>query len=291
VVVTTIPVATSALVATALAARFGAGLVLDYRDPWNGEAPPDDWPAWRVRLETRLEAWCLRRASATIATTPGIAASLRARSGRDVHVVPNCCEPERFDGVEPRRFERPTLVYAGGLYGDRTLEPVLAALARLRDAGHLGPRDLGLHYMGRTPEVAERSAADAGVSEFLSVEGVRPTREALAATLGAAANLSIVGDSHARQVPAKLFEHMAAGRRMLVIAPDPSDARDVVARVPSARCVTRDDGPGLEAALLEIAGAGAAGANAEIPDAFTLETTMAALDRVLRGAAARPAAG
>jgi glycosyltransferase involved in cell wall biosynthesis len=281
-VLATMPSFSNALVGAALAAWHRAPLVLDYRDPWPRDS---SLPRPRRALEARLERACLRRAVRVVATTPGIARELASASGRGVEVVTNACEPERFEDIAPRAFERPTLVYAGGLYGDRTLTPVLDALAALRDAGRLDPERLQLLYMGRTADVAAAQTAARGLEDFVEIEGVRPNRDSLAATLGAACNLTIVGAGHVRQIPAKIFEHLAARRPMLVVAPPGSDTESLLAPIPWARCVGDDDRGAIEQALLQVASGALADATGEIPEALTVEATMDALHRLLVEAA------
>ncbi len=282
VVLTTIPWWSSALAASWIAGRFGAPLVIDYRDPWQVEDAPAEWPAWRRGLERSLENGCLRRSAALVATTPSIAADLAERFSGPIHVITNASDPERYVGVSPRAFDVPSLVYAGGLYSDRNLDPIFEGFARLERAGRITPQDLQLVYMGATSDSAVASAARHGASAFLVDEGARPMQHALAATLGAACNLSIVGASHVRQVPGKLFEHIGARRPLLCIAPEASEAAALLRPVPTAHCVAAGDAEGIDSALLEVSRRASASESAEIPAAFTAEETMAALDRALR---------
>jgi len=290
VILATAPAFSNLIVGRLLAARFGAPLVLDYRDPWNPLERRNDLPRFRVRLEARLEQWCLAGATEIVATTPGIAGEIAAIAGHPVKVVTNACEPERFQCVERRRFDRPTIVYAGGLYGDRKLDPILNAMARLRDAGRLAPEDIRLLYMGRTPEEATEATASRGLQDFVEIHGVQPAREALAATAGATCNLSLVGAAHTRQIPAKIFEHIAAGRPMLAVAPPDSDTRTLLRDIPWARCIAPGDLEGLEQALLGIARGETEPRSTAIPAHLTAEATMRELDDVLR-TASRAGAG
>ena len=146
----------------------------------------------------------------------------------------------------------PILLYAGGLYGSRTLAPVLDAFAALRDRGQLTPDRLTLHYMGRSADAARAQTAARGLEAFVTIEGVRPNRESLAASLGAACNLTLVGEDHVRQIPAKVFEHVAACRPMLVIGPRGSDTEALLEPIPWARCVLHDDAPAVYMANLPL---------------------------------------
>jgi len=287
VVLATAPAFSNLIVGRILATRFRIPLVLDYRDPWNPGERRRDLPSFRRQVEQKLEGWCLARASKIVATTPGIAGEIEELSGRPVRVVTNACEPDRFQHVSPRSFERPTLVYAGGLYGDRKLDPILDAMARLRDRGRLAPEDFRLLYMGRTPGEAAEAADARALQDFMEVHGVQPAHEALAATAGATCNLSLVGAGHTRQIPAKIFEHIAAGRPMLTVAPSDSDTRRLLRDVPWARCVAPEDVEGLEQAILTIGRGNPEPPHTAIPASLTAEATMRELDSVLREACQR----
>ena len=289
VILTTAPAFSNFLVAAALSIRFRAPLVLDYRDPWNPLERRPDLPSWRRRLDAALERWCAARAAEIVVTTPGLAREVGRVTNRPVQVVTNACEPERAQRVVARVFDGPTLVYAGGLYGDRTLDPLLDALSSLRDAGRIGPEQLQILYMGRTSDAARRSSDARGLEAFVRVEGNRPNEEALAATAGASCNLTIVGAEHAQLVPAKIFEHLVAGRPMLVITPPGSDTEDVLRAVPWARCIAPDDGAAMEQALLEVASGDQGSPSARIPEYLTAEATVATLHRILNEARRRGA--
>jgi len=283
VVLATLPPPTAALVAHALARRFGVGLVLDYRDPWLGTQEFGALPAWRQRLETAMERTIVDHGARAVATTRGIAATLQQRYGVEVAYVPNACEPERFANVVPRVFAGPTLVYTGNLYGGRGLEQVFASMARLRAAGAPTPR---LCYLGATSREAQAQAEAAGVLDLVDLEGMRPSAEALAAMRGATANVNVVGAHHARQIPAKAFEQIAARRPILLQTPLPSDTASLLADVPDVQIVEGGDAAAMDAAIAALTTTPVRDAGDAIPALLTVEATMDALEAVLLAAAA-----
>ena len=109
----------------------------------------------------------------------------------------------------------------------------------------------------------------------------------LAATAGAIANVCIVADVHARQIPAKLFEQITAGRPLVLLTPLPSDAADLLQGVSDAVILRHGDEAGLDNALARLASAtrrqprAVAGA---VPAHLTVTATMDALETLLRGA-------
>ncbi len=284
VVLVTIPWATSALVGTAVAARFGVPLVLDYRDPWNASVRRTDMPPARRALEARLEAICLARATELTTVTPGLAREIGAQSGRALHVIPNASEPENFEGMTPRTFDRPTMLYAGGLYGGRTVTPLLESLARLQATGALDGHPLGLMVMGADNAQIARDAEALGIAALVDVLPRQTHATAMAATLGAAANLLLVAPQHKLQVPAKVFDHVAVGRPILALSPAGADVDLVLADHPAARCVRPEDGGAIDRALHDLAHGEWRGSK-QIPEAYTVKATMDKLDEVLRAAA------
>lgn len=282
VVLATLPPPTLALVGHALARRFGVGLVLDYRDPWLGTQGFGELPAWRQGLETAMERAIVDGGARAVATTRGIAAVLQQRYGVDVAYVPNACEPERFASVVPRSFDGPTLVYTGNLYGGRGLEQVFASMARLRAAGRPTPR---LCYLGATSREARAQAEAAGVLDLVDLEGMRPSAEALAAMRGATANVNVVGSHHARQIPAKAFEQIAARRPILLQTPLPSDTASLLMDVPDVHIVEGGDEAAMDAAIAALTTAEIRDAGDSIPSFLTVDATIDALESVLRAAA------
>jgi poly-gamma-glutamate capsule biosynthesis protein CapA/YwtB (metallophosphatase superfamily) len=281
VVLATVPVATAALVATAIGGQFDVPVVLDYRDPWHAAARKRHLPVVRRELETQLETICHQQAAALVTVTPGLVDEIGGQFGRHVHLIPNACEPERLAGIKPRSFSRPTLVYAGALYGGRSVVPVLDSLARLRQAGDLESTPLALLVMGTDNDHIPRDAAARGIGDLVEVLPRQSYTAAMAAALGATANLLIVAPEHKVQVPAKVFEQMGVGRPILGLGPKGADIEHVLAEVSVARWMQPDDGDAIDAALRDLVGGDWRGGK-QAPAAYTVAATMDNLDDLLR---------
>ena len=113
------PPQTALLAGAGLAARLGARLVLDYRDPWAELMSPDGrygherpFPAWERRLHTHVEDRVLQRADLVLGVTPRICTWLRPRTRAEVVLLPNSLD--RLPPNPPPQRESPArLVYAG----------------------------------------------------------------------------------------------------------------------------------------------------------------------------------
>lgn len=274
IVLTSSPWYSNIIAGAAVARLHDRPLLLDYRDPWTDPTREAALPAWRYRLEARLEDLCLAQAAALTATSPSIAAMLRRRVDRPTDVIYNATDPADFVGVTPREFAGPTLLYTGGLYAGRRIEPLLDAMAAIG-----GP--LRLHYMGLSDAPTRAAAIERGMSDRVTIQSNRPRAEACAAMLGARANVCIVAPEHHRQIPGKLLEQLGCGRPVLLLGPPDCDALDIARGIDNVVFADLSDTTAIADALsrlpTNIREIGA-------PPGFSVDDTMAAMDRALRAA-------
>ena len=251
VVLATIPAYTPAVIARIVSAKMGSPLVLDYRDPWT-EAPRRDFgEGWHEGLKDRhrrLEDWCLSRASLVVGVAPGICRFLEARTRAEVLFLPNS-----YDESDPafRRVDAPAgiaagstsgstsdsapgasgpawLVYAGTLAYGRSLDPVFGALARL--APTVGPDRLRFVYAGPDSARVRLDARARGVEPYLEDLGRLGASAAASLAKEAAAMVVVVSEGYEYQYPGKIFDAVASGRPVLLLAPRGADAAELVRR-------------------------------------------------------------
>lgn len=291
-VLATLPPFTAAVVGAALASVHRVPLVLDYRDPWSALVRGTRLPSWRRRLDQALETRCLRRAALVVTTTEGTRKEVHALGAREAVVIPNAADPELLEGVEPASFPRFTIVYAGNLYDTRTAEPVLQALRLLQDEARIPPSGLSLRVLGPGgPEVLAR-ARELRIDDLIEIEPYLPYREAMSQMMGADVLLLIVGASHVHQVPAKIFDYLAARRFVLALAPSGSEAARLMETLRLGVVSDPADIPSLARALAGRFGAGSSGTiPAPAESRFDARTTMNTLDAHLRQTLFRTRAG
>ena len=249
IVLATLPPATNAVAAALVARLRGARLVLDYRDPWSTQEGTAQTPGWRLSVDRCLEKWCVRRASLILTTTDGIRRQQESLDPLRTTVIPNAFDPSDLVGLEPTRFERFTIVYAGTFYSSRTAEPVLRALSLLSEAGRLPSQGLALRVLGVSGEEVSDMAERFGVSDLVEVEPFLPYRVALSRMRAADILLLVVGDTHADMIPAKLFDYLAARRHVLAVAPRGSEAGDMISRLGVGQVVQPEDGRAIADAI------------------------------------------
>jgi glycosyltransferase involved in cell wall biosynthesis len=223
-VLATLPPYTTALIAQRIARRLGAVFALDYRDPWT-EAPRTGWdPALYEHLidrHRRVEDACLRDADVVLATSPTICQWLAPRAGIEPVFAPNS-----FDSHEPFSPTRShTLVYTGSLAYGRSLQPVLTAMARL--AAEPVGRDLKLVYAGTDGARVSAQAAQLGLGDRVRDIGYVASRESDALVRDALAAVVVVTPRYEYMLPGKLFEVVASGTPLLLLAPEGADVATI----------------------------------------------------------------
>lgn len=279
----------SAHLAAGLLARWRrCALVLDYRDPWTSLRDPAAAQGSLERMERRMESWSLRRADAVVATTPTIEASIGTIASVRTAVIPNACDPDTFSTVEPTPFDHFTIVYAGTFYGSRSARPILEAIRRLRDSGRWPAGGARLRVLGGTGAEVAAAAAALGLSDCVEVEEFLPYREALCRVSGADILLLVVGDTHGGMVPAKLFDYLAAGRFILAIAPPGSEAGAILRETRAGAEFEPGDVEGIASCIADrIERRHEPWPAPVVPARFTVASTTAALDALLRDVIAR----
>ncbi|MDP3498319.1 MAG: Glycosyltransferase involved in cell wall bisynthesis [Candidatus Nitrotoga sp. LAW] len=203
------------------ARRYGARLVLEYRDEWT--QTPFDFVKWGNN-DQRWEERCLRQADLVIFTTESQRQHLiRYYSFLDdgkCAVVPNGWEPAdvplRLSNSHPKDESRIVLTFAGNL-GDHTLPGPF--LDTLQDALVASPelrQRLRLQFFGQKSECALEQVKRFRFQEILELIDVVPKPEAFQAMRDANALLILNTPSFERYMPGKLYEYLASGTPVLV---------------------------------------------------------------------------
>jgi hypothetical protein len=265
----------STLLAGAWAARrLNIPFIADLRDPWS-DTLEGAHPERRseLRLVRTLESWAMQRAAAITSTSASAAALLARRNPRltsRMHVVRN-----GYDGaIAPALTNtggRLSILYAGVLYLWRTPYPLLAALERLLSRPDVDSSRVRLTFMG------DKIGSFSGPSLERWLQGKRcaavvrvlprQTPEIVAREVAQATVLLNLAQQQHLQVPAKTFEHLAAGREVLVIAESDCETAQAIAGVRGVTRVDQSDPEALEATLLDLYRRHAAGTALVPPEA------------------------
>ncbi len=232
VVLATLPPATDAVIGALIARLSGAKLVLDYRDPWTETMTADGsygaplgYAQATIDRHRALENRILQQAALVLAVTPMMARWLAARTTQPVEFLPNGLDTPPPETPPPRALPL-RLVYAGSLAYERSLDSVLAAIARLQHA--FPPDKLQLTYAGPHGADLRRAAEAHGVAAWVDDRGQLPSQQATALYVGAAAGVVSVSARTDYSYPGKLFEILSAGCPILLCGPQTCDAAQLV---------------------------------------------------------------
>lgn len=237
------------------AARLGAPLVIDLRDPWTLRRRVKALTASRAGLlaDEGEERAAVEAARLVVLNTEAFRDAMRARypaqaarmiavrNGTDQDPVPEAAKPARF-----------TIAYAGAIYLDRSPLVLFRALRRAVDALGLTPDDIAVEMIGNvfesdgvpTMTLAERE----GVAAFVHLGPPRSRKEAREFLARAHMLVSLPWDGPL-QVPAKVYEIVDFPAWALVFAPPDSAPAQVLAGT-GADVVDSDDAEGGAAVLV-----------------------------------------
>jgi glycosyltransferase involved in cell wall biosynthesis len=268
-----------------LAERLRCPYVLDYRDLWSRHLHN---PAPRA---DRKESAVVAGSAAVITVSPSWARVLDEQFGigAKVHVVSNGYDPEDLAAVHAHPFGHFAIVYAGSLWPPtRVVSPVMAALRRLEETAARRSEPWMFHYFGAHGQHVLDEAQRFGVKERVIVHGAVPRATALEAVKGAGVAVVITSvETSGRledngMVTGKIFEPIALGTPVLIIAPEGSDTNVVAETTGLGRRYAATDVDGIASFLDELM----SGRALEPKDtaAYAWGNLVSTLDGILRGA-------
>jgi len=220
--------------AQALARQTGRPYLLDYRDLWTVNNP---YGGSRPRREQRAEAALFASSSGVTVVSEGMRDSLVERFGsrNKVHVVTNGFNPDEYLDIEPLSLAGRAIVYTGTVSKPKKiLDPLFKALRRLGQDPETQTWGARFYYFGPNCDLVKEAAEKYEVAHLVEMRGNRPRREALAALKAAYLTVvitSVLDENNLSMkgvVTGKVFESLALGRPILLIAPDPSDAAKII---------------------------------------------------------------
>lgn len=234
--------------------------IMDLRDPW---VCNHDWPdkeksssRLRDRIERFLERKCVGSAHSVTTASPGIASALLARipeAADKVTVVLNGYD-QRVEN-KAGGSGRLRLLYAGSLYLNRNPFPLLAALHGLLELPHVERTLVSFVLVGLCSSWNGHDLTtwirEKGMQDVVSILPPVAPAEVRAMMLDADVLVNFA-QGQPEQIPAKLYDYIAAGREMLLIAESNSDAARVTLESGMGRIVEPHDEAGLRATLQEL---------------------------------------
>ena len=221
----TSPPDTDHSVALELKRASGLPWVADFRDPWIGLAFRDPPTPWHRRAHREMLRAVLAGADRVVAATEGTRGWLARAApgaGAPAAVIPNGFEEEEWEGIEPRRFERFTIMHAGRLSEDRTLAPFLCGLEIFLSRDPARRPAVECLMPGPHDAAEERLVSERGLGDVARFPGNLEHRQVLEFEAGASLLLLIKhGSPRFRDlIPGKLYEYLGVRRPVLAVVPE-----------------------------------------------------------------------
>jgi len=233
--------------------RLACPWLLDLRDPWTDDK---EWmahvqSALSRRVEAALEAQCLKAATRIVTSTAPYAERLRRRYPHQQHGVETIYNG--YDGpltdLGPPPAGALRLLYAGSIYYHRNPFPLLKALGALLERAEVNPHAVHFEMIGHCEQWQGQALRPwleaAGLTDQVLIRDPVPADQ-VRQHMAAANVLVNFAQRQPRQIPAKMFEYLAANRDMLLL----TEAGSATAELAERAGVTAVD-PDDERALAE----------------------------------------
>jgi Glycosyl transferase 4-like domain len=210
--------------------------IVDLRDPWFGRTSGIEYTGLRATIDKALERYCVASATAVTTTAPSLAVVLRGRHSSCAQVVGtilNGFDPEMIVTSSPP-VGTLRILYAGTIYENRSPMPLLQAIARLVKMRSVNASRVGLVMVGSCSRWRDIFLPDwvrsAGIESSVKIIG--PVSRADVRRLVESSNVLVnFAQGQKQQIPAKLFEHIASRRKVLLFAEPDSDSAQVAQKL------------------------------------------------------------
>jgi glycosyltransferase involved in cell wall biosynthesis len=243
----------------------GARWVADFRDPWMTTGSKRLYPtcAASLGIESWLERRVIENADLVVFNVERLRDAYRARYG-DVPpdklvFIPNgiAAQPQNAERAMPR-YERFTISYTGSLYVGRSPEPVFEAVSRLIQSGAVQADAVRILLVGQC-RLIDRQPTESvvrrhGLESVVEVQDQVPHAQAVEVIRRSHLAL-LLAPNLPYQIPAKVYDYLGAGTRVLAIAEEGGTA-DLLKATGAGVAFPSTDVDGIAAFILEELGTG-----------------------------------
>ncbi|MCP4895430.1 MAG: glycosyltransferase family 4 protein [bacterium] len=210
--------------------RTGLPWLADLRDPWwddhNSIAP-----AWRRRLDRKIEIRTLRHAKALVTVSEPLAEGLRrTHKSTPTHTILNGYDPDLLNPGAPTSSDF-TITHTGGfLQGRRDPNLLFSSLRSLLASGVVPRERLRVCLFARHENWLATTAKEFGIDDVIKLLPWASRDEVIAAQRRAQVLLLIQPEGQ-QEVPVytgKIFEYLAAKRPILMLGGEPGVLSELI---------------------------------------------------------------
>ena len=212
--------------------------IADFRDPIVGNIaathlikPKDLMSKLENRVLIALEKLVVKNADIGIANTETHWKELTKNSNTDKFVtIRNSFDEDDYKGISQEKYAEFTISHIGSMYGLRKADVLFQAISRLE--AEFGPEPLNLQmlFVGATDGRLEQSISEYGVENYVKVQPPVPHKKAIEIMTRSHLLLLVkaTGEGSYGQIPAKFFEYLGAGNRILYLGPQRSEVAEIM---------------------------------------------------------------
>jgi glycosyltransferase involved in cell wall biosynthesis len=230
----------------------GLPWIIEFRDPWilNPFREPRPF-RWMESFENWLERKMLHSADHVVVTSIQYMRDFLRRyptlKPDAFSYVPNGYDPEDFENVMPRSFEKFTILHTGNFYEARSPIPFLKALRVLLHGEPQLRANFQVLFVGKKDLNAEAALKEFSLEDVVRQVGSVSHASSIEYMLGADVLLLIPGPGNGT-MPGKTFEYLAARKPILAIA-EPGVAQELISSAGIGMVAAPDDIAGIANAL------------------------------------------
>lgn len=249
-------------------------LILDVRDNWRGNLAYEPKNRFRGWLEEQFERFVIATAQSVLVVTEESRSLLDQRypykSPGFFSLIPNGFDPDAWastgvpdsnNEVPPKKVGRLRMVYGGGLMGERTPEIFFRAIQALLQADADLPSKLEVIFIGQMRPEYQGLIESYGLANVVSYRGFWKQTDFrnLLMTADVGLIMSPPGEGAATAIPGKVYEYMAAGLYLFVLAEPHAATAKFVTENKLGRTAPWQDDVAIAATLRELIECAAAG--------------------------------
>ena len=213
-------------------------LILDYRDPWTNRHQRYSRKSGR-RINEMLERLCIGRASAVVFCSRIMMENFRDSLGKytkaTYHVITNGFYNR--DTTEPLSLGNGTrnMVYAGNLYGERSIEILAKPLFHLLNEGAISKDNFCCHIFGKLKNEDREVIKKYGFHEIIKEHASVPYEQIIKYLKGADILFLPSGSDVNYAIPYKFFDYLSVKRPILAVAPQNSGVAEMMNQIDCGR--------------------------------------------------------
>lgn len=246
------------VVASMLKRVTGKKWVADFRDPWIKYLVPKRNSSLPRKLDLALNRMVVKHADHLIWVGKGVRKEVEKTSGKKFvgkeTIITNGFNELDFENLGLRHTGKFTIMHVGTLYIRYDLTTLIKAIEKIYSTRDDFKRDFELVLCGSIDEQVRKKLENSKFQENIQFLGYLSHKATLARMLSSSLLLLYIIDSpEGKNIPtSKLFEYIGAKRPILALAPQDSEAAEILNRTKTGIVVPPADIEKIQNAILDL---------------------------------------